>query len=62
MQTLAPYPPIFFAALRYQTVPRSHDSDIGPINFLLFCGLCIVGIFTVLAMVITAKRRALFVL
>lgn len=40
-------------------MPRSHDTDIGPIIFLVFCGLCIVGIFifTVLAIVIAAKRR-----
>jgi hypothetical protein len=59
MQSPAPYPPNFFAALQYSTVPGSHDSDIGPIIFLVFCGLCIVGIFifTVLAIVIAAKRR-----
>lgn len=59
MQTPAPYPPNILAALQYSTVPRSHDSDIGPIIFLAFAGLCIVGIFifTVLAIVIAARRR-----
>ncbi len=59
MTTTALYSSNFFAALQYSAVPSSHDSDIGPIIFIVFCGLCIVGIFifAVLAIVIAAKRR-----